>query len=88
MNYDLDTDEGMANAIAWTNNHMAQIKEGGAWLIPRSGATVTVVNHSPKVAIFTEGWFPEYAVGRVLKAGGWALMSKEEAYEYFSTVPR
>lgn len=79
MNYDLDTEQGLANAITWTNNHMAQLKEGGSWLIPRSGAIVTVISHSPKTAILTEGWFPEYAVERVLKAGGWALTSKEEA---------
>ena len=54
MNYNLDTDEGMANAVQWTTEHFAKLKDGGVWIVPRSG-TLVRVNHTDKVPKWTMG---------------------------------
>lgn len=79
MNYDLDTKQGMANAIAWTNALLNQLKEGGTWIIPRSNTVVTVVSHDDKQVKVTRGELPDPAIARVLKAAGWNLISKAES---------
>ena len=40
MNYDLDTQAGMANAIAWTKAMLARLNDVGVWMVPRSGSLV------------------------------------------------
>ena len=42
MNYDLDTKQGMVNAITWTKKLIAQLNDGGTWIVPRSGTMVTL----------------------------------------------
>ena len=46
-------DESQYNAhIAWTQNLINSLSEGGTWAIPRSNTLVTV-HHSKKVAVFS-----------------------------------
>ena len=72
MNFDLDTKEGMKNAVAWTENMFSLINEGGAWAIPRSG-TIVRVSHKDKTVSITDGLYPEHCLRRVIKATGWKI---------------
>ena len=43
MNYDLGTQEGMANAVAWTENVLSSGQAPTLiWFVPRSSATYTI----------------------------------------------
>jgi hypothetical protein len=75
MNYDLDTDEGMANAIAWTQRHFKMAKDFGLWMVPRSGTLVRFDN-AEKAAIITPGHTPDPSIARVIKAMGWTVTEK------------
>jgi hypothetical protein len=70
MNYDLDTEEGLANAIEWTNNVLDHLKEGGVWYVPRSCSTVQVVSHERK-EIKCASLLPDPSLHRVLREAGW-----------------
>ena len=72
MNYNLDTDEGMANAVQWTTEHFAKLKDGGVWIVPRSG-TLVRVNHTDKTATLHTGAMPDPSIKRVIKAMGWTV---------------
>lgn len=71
MNFDLDTDIGMANAKAWTNATLARIKDGGSWLVPRSG-TIVQIDHMDKSAKII-GLLPDPSIARVLEECGWKV---------------
>jgi hypothetical protein len=71
-NYDLDTTDGMANAIAWTENCLSLIRTGGTWFVPRSGTVVTVLNHSTKLCKVLST-LPDPSIERVLRAAGWRI---------------
>jgi len=71
--YDLDTEEGMASAIAWTNHTLASLKDDGIWIVPRSGMLIRVLSHRDKVLRVIEGETPDPSIPRVLKAAGWTL---------------
>jgi hypothetical protein len=71
--YDLDTEEGMANAIAWTNRTLGLLHEGGSWIVPRSGMLVRVLSHRDKLVRVLEGETPDPSIPRVLKAAGWTI---------------
>jgi len=72
MNYDIDTDEGMANSVAWTERMFGMMRDGTMWGIPRSGTTVRVYPTKKEVVI-TDGLLPEDGLARVIKAMGWAI---------------
>ena len=74
MNFDLDTKEGMANAVLWTQNIVDTIKDGGSWIVPRSG-TVVFVNKTNRVATIYS-LIPDTAIPRVFKAMGWEVIEK------------
>lgn len=74
MNYDLDTKEGMANAIAWTNGMLSQLKDRGVWIVPRSG-TVVHFNQQELTATVA-GFLPDSALARVLTAMGYTVEEK------------
>lgn len=76
MNFDLDTEDGMANAIAWTDNLFSTIKEGGTWFVPRS-STWMKVSHARKEVTITDQWIPDPSINRVVQAMGWTI--KEQA---------
>lgn len=72
MNYDVNTPEGLANSVRWTQAMFSQIKDGGAWMIPRSG-TIVRVSHKDKTVSITAGTQPEASLRRVIKAMGWSI---------------
>ena len=72
MNFDIDTQDGMANSVRWTEAMFSQIKDGGTWMIPRSG-TVVRVSHKDKTVSVTAGIYPENSLRRVIKAMGWTI---------------
>lgn len=72
MNYDINTEEGMNNAVKWTQATFDMIRTGGNWAIPRSGTIVTV-DHTTKTAYIIKGRAPEPDTERVIKAMGWEV---------------
>lgn len=71
MNYDLDTPSGMANAIAWTKAMLAQLKDVGVWIVPRSGSLVHF-NQTKKTARVVS-LLPDPSLARVLTAMGFTV---------------
>lgn len=74
--YDLDTKEGMANAVAWTEQLVNHLKDGGVWAVPRSHTLVTITSKANKQVLISEG-LPDPAIARVFKAMGWTVKHKE-----------
>lgn len=71
--YDLDTEKGRANAVIWLNNAMRSIKEGGIWLIPRSGSAYEV-RMEQKVAVKLMATLPDPTLDKVFRAAGWKVI--------------
>ena len=72
MNYDLDTEEGMRNAVTWTKNALATLNDGGTWIVPRSGTVVTRVDEQH---IRVREFIPDPSIKRVLLAAGYIVNS-------------
>lgn len=72
MNYDLDTEEGMKNAMEWTARTLSHIKQGGTWAVPRSGAIIKV-DHENKTAYMIDG-LQEVGIERVLHELDWHVI--------------
>ena len=73
--YDLDTVGGMNRAVEWTRDLCEGLKEGGVWVVPRSGTIVQVFKSEKRVNI-TYGPLPDDAIARVIKAMGWTVTEK------------
>ena len=71
--YDLDTKEGMNNAVAWTRKLFSTVKDGGTWMVPRS-MTMVRINHTDKVATLIVGFAPDPSLRRVIEAMGWTVV--------------
>jgi hypothetical protein len=69
MNYDLDTEQGLANSVEWQTKMMSLLNDGGKWGIPRSGCVYTVYP-SRKIAVRIRN---EEEVDKVFTAMGWEL---------------
>lgn len=72
MNYNLNTDEGLQNAVRWTNSTMALLSDGGRWAVPRSGTIITVVNRLDKQYDIISDT-PDPTLIHVLGAAGWTI---------------
>lgn len=68
---DISTPEGLIEAVRWQTNHVSRIREGGVWLVPRSGTVITIY-HSKKHAKFF-GMLPEPDIQKVFRAMGWTV---------------
>lgn len=75
-NYDLDTEEGMANAMRWTQAMVDNLKEGGVWAIPRSGTMVTIKSKADKTVRISAGFMPDKSIARVFERMGWSIEQK------------
>lgn len=75
MNWDINTKEGMANAIDWTQRLVDTMSEKATWGIPRSG-TVVQIDKATKTATISS-LLPDPAVPRVFKAMGWEVRLNE-----------
>lgn len=76
---DISTPQGMAAAVAWQKNHVSMIKDGGAWVVPRSG-NVIKVEHSKRTATFVVSPVEEPDIVRVFEAMGWRVIMKNDSY--------
>jgi len=72
MNYDIKTEEGMANSVAWTERLFSMVQDGAMWAVPRSGTAVRVYPSKKEVHI-TEGLRPDKSIEKVIKAMGWTV---------------
>lgn len=75
--YNLDTKEGMENAITWTKTTLGALKDGGTWVIPRSLTIVTAYPSKQAVHI-KEGVRPDPSIRRVIQAMGWRILNTKE----------
>lgn len=75
MTYDLDTTQGMVNAITWTKKLINQLNDGGKWVVPRSGTVVTF-DKKKQIAVIDAPFARDPSVTRVLKAMGWKIVMK------------
>lgn len=71
MNYDLDTQDGTANAIAWTQAMLDRLNNTGVWIVPRSGSLVHF-NQEAKAAKVVS-FLPDHSLARVLTAMGFTV---------------
>lgn len=75
MNFDLDTKEGMNNAVRWTQVLFSQMQDNASWGVPRSG-TIIRINKKDKTATLIGGFLPDPSLKRVLEAMGWTVIEK------------
>jgi hypothetical protein len=75
MNFDIETKEGLANSVAWTERLFALMSEGAVWGIPRS-ETLVRVYPSKKEVVIIDGVMPEESLARVIEAMGWTINKK------------
>jgi hypothetical protein len=71
MNYDLDTEEGMANAKAWTQDMIDRLSNSGSWVVPRSGTVVSFDKHGKKCRVCSV--IKDESVARVLRELGYEV---------------
>lgn len=76
MNYDINTEQGMAASVRWVNALFNRMNDGAVWVIPRSGTVVTKVDGNRKTCIYEEGFASDLTIPRVLKAAGWTFVKK------------
>jgi hypothetical protein len=72
MNYDIKTEEGMANSVAWTENLFKTLADGATWMIPRSMTIVKVYPLKREVEV-TRGHTLDASIEKVIKAMGWTV---------------
>ena len=70
--YDLKTEEGMANAKAWTEKVLTTLTDGGRWIVPRS-LTVVIAYPSRKAVQIQDGVVPDDSIRDVIRALGWEV---------------
>jgi hypothetical protein len=75
--YDLNTVGGMNRAVEWTRNLFESLRDGGVWVVPRSGTMVQVFKSERRVLI-TNGPRPDAAIADVIKNMGWTVTEKDE----------
>ncbi len=78
LDYNIDTVEGMKNAVAWQLKLFSTIRDGGVWLVPRSGTAYTV-HHAKKTVVRRLGFAPEPDIERVIRAAGWTVLAMRRA---------
>ena len=74
MNYDLDTPEGMDNAVEWTLRVLGHLNDGGTWAIPRTFTTVTIDRRANTATVTSIT--PDPAIARVIRACGWNVVER------------
>jgi hypothetical protein len=72
--YNIDTRQGMAKSIAWTEKLFDTMKDGAVWAVPRSGMLVRV-SHKDKTAYITKGLIADPSIPKVIKAMGWTVIT-------------
>ena len=73
---DIRQPQGMAEAKAWTQNLIDNIKDGGVWMVPRSG-TIIKFDKVNKKALVTHQLMPDISIEMILEALGWEITYKK-----------
>ena len=73
--FDLDTKQGMVNAILWTKQLIESLNDGGKWMIPRSGTIVTF-DKKTQTAVVDAPFMRDPSITKVLTAMGWKIVMK------------
>lgn len=72
----LHTRNGMRQAVSWLEHHLAQIKEGGVWGIPRTVCAYQVWHSRHELKLLCgDGDAP---TERVAKEAGWTVVKLKE----------
>ena len=72
----LNTEEGMKEAIQWQRALIDSLVDGGTWVVPRSGTIITF-NKQTRTATFTLQGDPEPDIQRVLLRMGWDVVESK-----------
>lgn len=75
MQFDLDTKDGMNNAVRWTQMLFDNMQDTASWGVPRSG-TIVRINKPEKTATLIGGFLPDPSLKRVIEAMGWTVIEK------------
>lgn len=75
-NYDMDTDEGMENAMRWMQQLVDTISDGGVWGVPRSNS---IYKFDKKNHVASRLFGGEPGIERVLQGIGYAIDKGEQA---------
>lgn len=78
--WDVDTKEGLANAVEWMERHVTTFRDQGRWITPRSGSIV-VLDQLNKQAIRVLGLAPETGTRKVFEAMGWRWIDRAAGEE-------
>lgn len=73
MNYNINTPQGMANSVKWTKRVMRSLKEGGTWIVPRSGTQVIMLDYDARKCKVVDGFASDITIKKVLRAAGWLI---------------
>lgn len=76
---DINTSQGMKDAIAWTENLFKTVNDGGMWAVPRS-ATIMQIDKINKKATIVQQGRPDTSIDAVLKAMGWEVIYKNSEH--------
>ena len=71
--YDLDTPAGVAQSVKWLTTHLSHIKDGGMWMIPRSGSAYEI-RHTGKTAIKVMQFLADPSLDKIFRAAGWKVV--------------
>lgn len=78
-NWNINTAEGMANAVEWQRRQFALLRDQGRWIVPRSGSVI-VVDQVNKQAILVTAMLPEDgSIKRVVEAMGWTWIDRSKS---------
>lgn len=72
MSFDISTNEGMLNSIAWTRNMLSQMADGGVWYVPRCASSYRVDKRNKTLT--RSGMKPDTAINKVVAACGWTVI--------------
>jgi hypothetical protein len=73
INMNISTEEGMKAATQWQQDLIDSVKDGGSWVVPRSGTTITF-DKGTRTAVFISKGIPEPDIKKVLERMGWAVI--------------
>lgn len=76
MNMNIDTEDGMLNAVEWTKDFLSLINEGGIWAVPRSNALYQIYSRQEFVIRLSPGY--DAPTERVLRELGFNILQKVE----------
>lgn len=77
MNWNIDTAEGLANAVDWAQRLMNALSDKATWGVPRSGTTI-IIDKAAKTATI-HSLLPDPSIPRVFKAMGWQVIEQSNA---------